>query len=135
MIFFHKYKIIIDLKVASFLKKLNHMKKNVKMIFCDNAGKKTIEEDCAKHFKEIYLEVTRQSTEKWNCSRVFLKVILWCAQWWRMWDYIKTSILSYFANAQQLRLNFMVKYQKETFTHKKLYGNMTNWKKYFKTFR
>ena len=54
MVFIHKYKKIIYWKIHPLLKKLKSMKKNIKIIGCDNGDKnKTLEEDCANTFEEI----------------------------------------------------------------------------------
>ena len=43
------------------------MKKNVKIIFCDNAGEnKTLEENCMKNFKEIKFKLTSPGTQHQN---------------------------------------------------------------------
>ena len=41
------------------------MMKNVKIIFCDNTGEnKTLEENCAKHFEKIILNLRHQALHR-----------------------------------------------------------------------
>ena len=50
-------------RVTPFLNKTKTVKKNVKIIFCDNAGEnKTIEENYAEYFEEIKFEFSPPCT-------------------------------------------------------------------------
>ena len=67
MVFIHKHKKELTEKFVSFLNKLNSTRKSVKISFCDNTGeKKTLEDDCDKHFEEIYFLFTSLSTPEKN---------------------------------------------------------------------
>ena len=64
---FHKYKRIIDLKVTPLLKKMKTTNKNIKVIFYGNTSKKkTLEETCVEHFKEINFEFLLLVTPQQN---------------------------------------------------------------------
>ena len=55
-------------KVTPFLKKMKNMKKDVKIIHCDNSGKnKTFEENSAKTFEEINFELISPGTPQKVC--------------------------------------------------------------------
>ena len=55
-------------KVAPFLKKIKTMKKNAKIICCDNAGeRKSLKENCANNSEEITFELPHQALHrKWS---------------------------------------------------------------------
>ena len=67
MVFPHEVKIIFDIKVTPFLNKIDTMKKNAKIISCDNSGgNKTLKENCTNIFKEINFEFTSPGTPQKN---------------------------------------------------------------------
>ena len=66
-VFLHKGIIILTEKFTHFLNKMRTIKKNIKIIFCDNACKNnTLEEKGAKQIKEINFEFTSPGTPQKN---------------------------------------------------------------------
>ena len=64
----------MDWKFIPFPEKPKTMKNNIKTIHCDNTGKnKTLNTNCAKHFKEISFEFMSTDTPQKNSmsERVF----------------------------------------------------------------
>ena len=65
--FFTKSRENTNEKVIPFLKKMKTIKKNTKIIFCDNAGEnKTLKENCTKFLKLINFEFMSPGTSQQN---------------------------------------------------------------------
>ena len=116
------------------------MKKNVKIICCENVGEnKTLEENCMKNFKEIKFEFTSPGTSQKNVSveQGFYKI---CSRMRVMMTHsglhknLKTGLWpECAANATKIE-NIMVNPYEEKYAHENLYRKIPDYTKYLRTF-
>ena len=106
------------------------MKKNIKIIRCDNAGKnKTLEENCSKNFEEIKSEFTSEGTPQqngvveWGFVTLYYRMLAMMVHL-RLHEKLKTGLWSKRAATMTKLENIMVNPHKGECAHEKFYGKM-----------
>ena len=116
------------------------MKKNVKIIFCDNAGKnKTLGENCVKIIKEINFKFTSSVTPQKNgiVERVFATLYFWMRaviSHSGLHENLNTGIWLKCAATMTKHENIRVNPLEEKCVHKKFFRKMLDYAKHFSTF-
>ena len=115
-------------------------KKNVKIICCDNAGEnKNLEENCAKHIKEINFEFTSPGTPQKNgvvkqgFATIYSQMRVMVAPA-GLHENINTGLWPKYVATTTIAENIMVNPHEEKCAHEKFYGKIPEYTKYLRTF-